>query len=115
QRLKKLLEANSATPLASPQDYRIGFDDVLDISVFEAQELNREVRVSSAGEISLPLLDSVRVAGLTPREVELVLQELLRRTYMKDPHVSVFVREMQSHPRSEERRVGKECRSRWSA
>jgi len=98
QRLKKLLEANSATPLASPQDYRIGFDDVLDISVFEAQELNREVRVSSAGEISLPLLDSVRVAGLTPREVELVLQELLRRTYMKDPHVSVFVREMQSHP-----------------
>ena len=98
QRLKKLLEANSATPLASPQDYRIGFDDVLDISVFEAQELNREVRVSSAGEISLPLLDSVRVAGLTPREVELVLQELLRRTYMKDPHISVFVREMQSHP-----------------
>src|SRR5437588_12679173 len=98
QRLKKLLEANSATPLASPQDYRIGFDDVLDISVFEAQELNREVRVSSAGEISLPLLDSVRVAGMTPREVELVLQELLRRTYMKDPHVSVFVREMQSHP-----------------
>jgi len=98
QRLKKLLEANSATPLASPQDYRIGFDDVLDISVFEAQELNREVRVSSAGEISLPLLDSVRVAGMTPREVELVLQELLRRTYMKDPHISVFVREMQSHP-----------------
>jgi len=83
---------------ASPQDYRIGFDDVLDVSVFEAQELNREVRVSSAGEISLPLLDSVHVAGLTPRELELVLQELLRRKYMKDPHVSVFVREMQSHP-----------------
>ena len=98
QRLEKLLQANSAVSPAGPQDYRIGFDDVLDISVFEAQELNREVRVSSAGEISLPLLDSVHVAGLTPREVELVLQELLRRTYMKDPHVSVFVREMQSHP-----------------
>jgi polysaccharide export outer membrane protein len=98
RRLKELLDSNSTRPLAGPQDYRIGFDDVLDINVFEAQELNREVRVSSAGEISLPLLDSVHVAGLTPRELELVLQELLRRKYMKDPHVSVFVREMQSHP-----------------
>lgn len=98
RRLKQLLDANSALLGAGPQDYRIGFDDVLDVSVFEAQELNREVRVSSAGEISIPLLDSVHVAGLTPREVELVLQELLRRKYMKDPHVSVFVREMQSHP-----------------
>lgn len=98
QRLQKVLDANSAALAAGPQDYRIGFDDVLDISVFEAQELNREVRVSSAGDISLPLLESVHAAGLTPRELELVLEALLRRTYMKDPHVSVFVREMQSHP-----------------
>ena len=97
-RLKELLDSNRTATAAGPQDYRIGFDDVLDISVFEAQELNRQVRVSSAGDISLPLLESVHVAGLTPRELELVLQELLRRTYMKDPHVSVFVREMQSHP-----------------
>src|SRR5438105_5158115 len=98
RRLKELLDSNSAVLPAGPQDYRIGFDDVLDVRVFEAQELNREVRVSSAGEISLPLLDSVHAAGLTPRELELVLQELLRCTYMQNPHVSVFVREMQSHP-----------------
>jgi polysaccharide biosynthesis/export protein len=98
RRLKELLDSNSAVLPAGPQDYRIGFDDVLDVSVFEAPELNREVRVSSAGEVSLPLLDSVHAAGLTSRELELVLQELLRRKYMKDPHVSVFVREMQSHP-----------------
>lgn len=98
QRLQTLLDAKSAPHAADPQGDRIGFDDVLDINVFEAQELNREVRVSSAGEISLPLLKSVHAGGLTPRELELVLEELLRRTYMKDPHVSVFVREMQSHP-----------------
>ena len=98
RRLNELLASNAAVLPAGPQDYRIGFDDVLDVNVFEAQELNREVRVSSAGEISLPLLDAVHAAGLTPRELELVLQELLRRKYMKDPHVSVFVREMQSHP-----------------
>jgi len=97
-RLKELLDSNPSTPVLSAQEYRIGPEDVLNINVFEAQELNREVRVSAGGEISLPLLGSVRAAGLTPRELEFVLQELLHRTYMKDPHVSVFVREMQSHP-----------------
>jgi len=97
-RLKELLDSNPSTRALSAQEYRIGPEDVLNINVFEAQELNREVRVSAGGEISLPLLGSVRAAGLTPRELEFVLQELLHRTYMKDPHVSVFVREMQSHP-----------------
>src|SRR5437879_2121964 len=97
-RLKDLLDSHPSTPAISAQEYRIGPEDVLNINVFEAQELNREVRVSAGGEISLPLLGSVRAAGLTPRELEFVLQELLHRTYMKDPHVSVCVREMQSHP-----------------
>src|SRR5213078_979759 len=98
---RRLRELSASADLAAdgnPREYTIGTDDVLDVNVFEAQELNREVRVSASGEISLPLLESVYAAGLTPRELELVLEELLRRTYMKDPHVSVFVREMQSHP-----------------
>src|SRR5258708_3436316 len=98
RRLKELLNSNPSAPAVSAQEYRIGPEDVLNINVFGAQELNREVRVSASGEISLPLLGSVRAAGLTPRDLEFVLQELLHRTYMKDPHVSVFVREMQSHP-----------------
>jgi len=53
QRLKELVDTSSVAAAAGAQDYRIGFDDVLDINVFEALELNREVRVSSAGEISL--------------------------------------------------------------
>ena len=98
RRLKTLLDSQTAAPLVSLSDYRIGPEDVLEINVFEAQELNRQVRVSAGGEISIPLLGGVRAAGLTPRELEITLQELLRRTYMKDPHVSVFVRDMQSHP-----------------
>jgi polysaccharide export outer membrane protein len=77
---------------------RIGPDDMLEITVFEAPELNHTLRVSANGEISLQLLGEVRAEGLTPWQLELVLQELLRRTYMKDPHVGVFVRELQSHP-----------------
>jgi polysaccharide export outer membrane protein len=98
RRLKELLDSNSSAPIVRPQEYRIGPDDVIDINVFQAQELNREVRVAASGEISLPLIGAVQAAGLTPRGLEFVLQELLRRNYMKDPHVSVFVREMQSHP-----------------
>jgi polysaccharide biosynthesis/export protein len=77
---------------------RIGPQDLLEITVFEAPEMNRTLRVSLDGEISWQLLGEVKAAGLTPRELEAAMEELLRRTYMKDPHVGVFVRELQSHP-----------------
>ena len=60
--------------------------------------MNREVRVSASGEISLPLLGAIRAASLTPQQLETTLEEALRQRYMKDPHVGVFVREMQSRP-----------------
>jgi polysaccharide biosynthesis/export protein len=82
----------------SDSESRIGPDDLLDITVFEAPDLNRTLRVSANGEISFQLLGAIKAGGLTPRQLELILQESLRRTYMKDPHVGVFVRELQSHP-----------------
>lgn len=94
--LNRTLSQQTVRP--SPADYRIGPDDQLEINVLEASELNRDPRVSATGEISLALIGTVHAEGLTPRELELVLQELLRRTYIKEPHVSVQVREMQSHP-----------------
>ena|ERR1700674_1867688 len=87
-----------ATIESQASESRIGPDDLLNITIFEAPEMNSTVRVSASGEISLPLLGAVHAAGLTPRELEAVLQGLLRRTYMKDPHVGVFVQELQSHP-----------------
>lgn len=85
-------------PEATEEESRIGADDLLQITVFEAPDLNRTLRVDANGEISLQLLGSVRAGGLTPRQLELVLEELLRRTYMKDTHVGVSVQELQSHP-----------------
>jgi polysaccharide biosynthesis/export protein len=98
RRLGQLVNADAITLDSDSRRYRIGPDDVLDINVFTAAELNRVVRVSSSGDISLPLLGSVRAAGLTPVELESHLQDLLRRSYMRDPQVSVFVRDLQSHP-----------------
>ena len=45
---------------------RIGPDDLLVITIFEAPEMNSTVRVSASGEISLQLLGAVQAAGLTP-------------------------------------------------
>jgi polysaccharide biosynthesis/export protein len=98
RRLRERSASLDPRPRPNPSEYAIGPEDVLDISVFEAQEMNREVRVSASGEISLPLLGAIRAAGLTPRELETALEEALRQKYMKDPHVGVFVRDMQSHP-----------------
>lgn len=98
QHLRARFASIDPMPTYNPQEYLIGSEDVLDINVFEAPEMNRDVRVSASGEISLPLLGAVAAAGFTPRELETSLEELLHQKYMKDPHVSVFVRDMQSHP-----------------
>jgi polysaccharide biosynthesis/export protein len=88
------------SPAVSTQhsDYLIGPEDLLEISVLEAPDFNRVVRVSDDGAISLALLGSTQAAGLTPRELQRVLEDRLRQTYMNDPQVSVFVQEMKSHP-----------------
>jgi polysaccharide export outer membrane protein len=98
RRLQQLLPGAGNDRRASTLDYRIGPEDLLQISVFEAPALNRTVRVSADGDISLPLLGAMQAAGLTSRQLEAVLEELLRRSYMKDPHVGVFVEQIKSHP-----------------
>ena len=98
QRLRQLLQqADVPNTIAAVQDYRIGPEDLLEISVYGAPDLSGEARVAAEGSISVPLLGIVQAAGLTSNELESVLRKLLRQTYMKDPHVSVFVKEVESH------------------
>ncbi len=77
-------------------DYKIGPEDLLEISVFEVEKLNKTVRVSSQGNISLPLLGVLRVKGLTANQLEKELRELLAEKYLQDPNVSVFIKEYRS-------------------
>ena len=98
-RLVQLARETKAPELSSsPGDYQIGPEDLLEISVLEAPDLNRTVRVSDDGAISLALLGSIQAAGLSTRQLQAVLEDRLRETYMKDPQVGVFVQEMRSHP-----------------
>lgn len=82
--------AQNADPSA---DYVIGSEDLLDIDVFQAEELRRTVRVSSQGYIGLPLIGQIRAKGLTPVQLEAELVEKLSAKYLEDPLVSVYVKE----------------------
>ncbi len=76
-------------------DYVLGEGDVISIKAFDLDELNQRVRVDGDGSITLPLLNTVKVAGSTVAQVQ---QELTRRLgdFMYSPHVAVFVEEYRS-------------------
>ena len=78
---------------SEPGEILIGAGDLLQVSVFEAKELERTVRVNSRGFISLPLVGEVQVSGLTAIEAEEKIEEMYKRRFIKDPHVSIFVEE----------------------
>jgi len=76
-------------------DYKIGAEDVLDISVWKNPELSRTVPVRPDGKVSLPLVNDIQAAGLTPSRLR---QELTRRLseFVPTPEVAVIVREVHS-------------------
>lgn len=77
-------------------DYRIGAQDLLEISVFGVEDLNRAVRVNSNGQITLPLIGAIMAGGKTIPELEGILAENYAATYLQNPQVSVFVTEFAS-------------------
>jgi polysaccharide export outer membrane protein len=77
------------------REYIIGPRDLLEIKVFELPEFDHTVRVSEDGSITLPLLGSVKVGGLTKDKVEKKLAELLDK-FVKNAQLSVFIKEYQS-------------------
>ena len=75
------------------QDYKIGSNDLLDIKVFQAPELSQPVRVDPRGNISLPLIGTLRVEGLSQGQLEKQLAQKLGAAYLKDPQVTIFIQE----------------------
>ena len=76
--------------------YRIGPGDLLEIKVFEIEQLNQVVRVSEDGSITLPLLGRIEIEGLTQTGVVQKLTTLLQAKYVKNPQVTVFIKEYKS-------------------
>jgi polysaccharide export outer membrane protein len=74
-----------------PTEYLIGPEDVLEISVWKEEGLEREVLVRPDGKLSFPLAGDVRAAGRTPEQVQTEITERIQR-YIPDPVVTVTVK-----------------------
>lgn len=75
------------------KEYVISPNDILEIKVYGEEDFSTTVRVSSDGTISYPYLGNIRVAGLTLRQLEANLTELLGEDYFVAPQVSIFIKE----------------------
>ena len=76
--------------------YRIGVDDMVQVSVWGSPELGVTAPVRPDGMISVPLLGDVKAGGRTPREVSADIQQRLAE-YVKSPQVAVILTELRSH------------------
>jgi polysaccharide biosynthesis/export protein len=91
-------EPPSATSFSAPaagSDYVIGSDDQLHISVWKEPDLTETLPVRPDGKISLPLLNDVPAAGLTPAQLAASITDRLKK-YIADPRVTVVVTAMNS-------------------
>lgn len=97
--LNEKLASLAATSVVSSdllrREYGVGAGDVLDVAVFNVEELNTKVRVGRAGTILMPLLGELEVAGKSVRKVEELIEKRLTE-FLHDPDVTVFVAEYNS-------------------
>jgi polysaccharide biosynthesis/export protein len=76
-------------------DYKIGAQDILRIDVWKEDQLTRTVPVRPDGKVTLPLLNDVQAAGLTPMQLAGVISEGLKK-FINGPQVTVSVTEINS-------------------
>lgn len=89
--------ASAPTMQAGSKDsYRIGVDDILQVSVWHNADLSVTVPVRPDGRISMPLVGDVEVGGHTPQEVADDIKTRLA-TYVRDPQVAIILTDLRSH------------------
>jgi polysaccharide export outer membrane protein len=87
-----MVQATQAS-LNSYKDYKVGAEDQLTVVIYGQEKLNRELRLNGQGEITMPMVGVVKVAGMTPQEIEKRLAELYDAKYLVNPQITVAVKE----------------------
>ncbi len=87
---------NASGAYEGVSDYRLGAQDLIEVSVFGVEELSKTVRVNSNGQISLPLVGGVMAGGRTIPELEADLAKKYAQGYLQRPQVTIFVKEFAS-------------------
>lgn len=88
--------APQTTPPAARADYRVGPADVLQVNVFGEEQLSRASTVDNDGTIDVALVGRLKVAGMTLRDIETLIASKLRDGFLRNPHVSIEIREYRS-------------------
>lgn len=89
-------QGRSTNPMLLVNEYRIGVDDVVQVTVWKNPDLSVTVPVRPDGRISMPLAGEVDAGGKTPAEVAQLITSKLS-TYIRDPQVAVILTELRSH------------------
>jgi polysaccharide biosynthesis/export protein len=91
---EQLLKQVAQVSVVDYKDYKIGPEDLLEISSLDTDKLRAEARVNGLGEIRLLLIGDIQVAGLTSAEVAKKLVRLYKEgDYLKDPNITVAIKE----------------------
>ena len=90
----KMEEAAAKAANDNP-NYVIGPSDDLDINVWKEPDISRKVPVRPDGKISLPLINDIQAAGLTPMQLKAQITEKLKK-FLTDPQVTVIVMNINS-------------------
>ncbi len=91
---EQLIRHTALLPPHDFKDYRVGPEDLLQISFLDIDRLSTEARVNGQGQIRLLLVGEVHVAGLSPAEIAKKLSDLYRREdYLKNPQITVSVKD----------------------
>jgi polysaccharide export outer membrane protein len=90
------IRAATAAGTPGSEGYRVGPLDVLDITVFKLTDLSKTVQVSESGRFGFPLIGEVQASGRTVSEIEKDLESRLGEDYLRNPQVTVLVKEYNS-------------------
>jgi polysaccharide biosynthesis/export protein len=94
---KPAVERSSPSVLVDPsEDYRIGPRDVIEIQVADAPELSITPQVTANGSFLMPYLGRIVAQGRTPEELAMFIADRLRGRYLKDPRITVVVKQYNS-------------------
>lgn len=87
--------ADTKLPEVLPSTYIVGEADVLHVTVWKEPDVSQTVVVRTDGNISLPLINDVKVAGMTPLQIQAVVAERLKG-FLTNPQVTVTVTDIRS-------------------
>jgi protein involved in polysaccharide export with SLBB domain len=74
----------------------VGAGDIFSLKVYGEKELSGDHQVSPEGTVDIPLIGRISVAGKTPPEIASAIEKALLEGYLREPYVSVYVKEYNS-------------------